>query len=155
MKKLLENMLMRMRDFGKFAIGKEINMETLSSKGTSSSIITKSNISKSKTITKSNRSKSILILENGFVNDHRVTNGLKYKKGFYEKIYKKIDEFNYKILSNYFDNDESLYYKLTDEKRREEKMKEKEESNKEKDSKIEIKNIKIFDLKTNSHGYIL
>ena len=34
-------------------------------------------------------------------------------------------------------------------------MKEKEESNKEKDSKIEIKNIKIFDLKTNSHGYIL
>ena len=80
MKKLLENMLMRMRDFGKFAVGKEINMETLSSKGTSSSIITKRNISKSKTITKSNRSKSILILENGFVNDHRVTNGLKYKK---------------------------------------------------------------------------
>jgi len=146
---------MRMRDFGKFAVRKEINMGTLSSKGTSSSIITKSNLYKSKALTKSNRSKSTLILENGFVNHHRVTDELKYKKGFYEKIYKKIDEFNYKTLSNYLDNDESLYFKLTDEKRREEKMKEKEESNKEKDSKIEIKNIKIFDLKTNSHGYIL
>ena len=100
-------------------------------------------------------SKSSLILGSAFVSHHKVQDEIKYKKGFYEKVYKKIDEFNYRTLSNYFDNDESLYYKLTDEKRREEKMKEKEESNKEKDSKIEIKNIKIFDLKTNSHGYIL
>ena len=156
---ILEIMPMRMRDFGKFAVGKEINMGTLSSKATSTNISLKSNLAKTAASSKSMRSKSTLVLGSAFISHHKVQDEVKYKRGFYEKVYKKIDEFNYKTLSNYFDNDESLYYKLTDEKRREDKMKEKEENNKEKDSKIEVKsevkNIAIFDLKTNSHRYIL
>ncbi len=156
---ILEIMPPRMRDFGRYAVGKEINMGTLSSKGSSTNISQKTIAQKTAATTKSSRSKSTLILGSAFVNHHRVEDEIRYKKGFYEKIYKKIDEFNYRTLSHYFDNDESLYYKLTDEKRREEKQKEIEEHNKEKDSKIEVKtevkNIAVFDLKTNSHRYVL
>ena len=147
-----------MRDYGRFAVGKEISLGTLSSKGTASHISASSNAFSKKSLSHSSRSKSNLILGSAFSNYHKVQDEIKYKKGFYDKIYKKIDEFNYKTLSYYFYEDESLYYKLTDDKRREEKEKEREQNNKNKDSKIEVKgevkSISIYDLKTNSHRYV-
>ena len=125
---ILEIMPPRMRDYGRFAVGKEINLGTLSSRGASTSISTKTQTHVQKS-TKSSRSKSTLILGSAFSNYHRIQDEIKYKKGFYDKIYKKLDDFNYKTLSYYFTDDETLYFKLTDDKRREDKEKEKEDNN--------------------------
>ena len=82
---------------------------------------------------------------------------IKYKNGFYYKIYKKLVGLNYRTLSYYFNEDETLYFKLHYDKRREIKEKEREK-NKNKYSKIEVKGevkqIAIYDLKTNSHRYV-
>ena len=149
----------RMRDYGRYAVGKEIALGTLSSKGAASAISLTSNASGSaKSHIHEMRSKSNLILGSAFINYHKIQDEIKYKKGFYDKIYKKLDDFNYRTLSYYFNEDEILYYKLTDDKRREEKEKEREQNNKNKDSKIEVKgevkSISIYDLKTNSHRYV-
>ncbi len=153
---ILEIMPPRMRDYGRFAVGKEIDLGTLSSKGHSTRVISKSLNFDSTKVNSTSRSKSSLIVGSAFSNYHKIQEEIKYKKGFYEKIYRKIDDFNYKTLSYYFIDDEILYFKLTDEKRREEHQKEKDGKNKE--SKIEVKgevkNISVYDLKTNSHRYV-
>ena len=151
---ILEIMPPRMRDYGRYAVGKDINLGTLSSKGTSTNIVTKTiNTNRNKSV--GTRSKSSIILGSAFSNYHKIQDDLKYKKGFYDKIYKKIDDFNYRTLSHYFNDEESLYYKLTDDKRKEEKKKEKNQNKEFKiEVKSEIKNINIYDLKTNSHRYI-
>ena len=156
---ILEIMPLRMRDFGRFAVKKEINLGTLSSKGDSNKVNAKSmNIGKNN-LSDSAHHKSNLIVSSSFSNYNKLQEQLRYKKGFYEKVYKRIDDFNYRTLALYFEKDEDLYFKLTDEKRREESEKDEYEKNKLSKSnfevKSEIKNIKIYDLKTNSHRYIL
>ena len=126
---ILEIMPPRMRDYGKYAVGKEISLGTLSSKGASTKVSSTSTVFGNKQ-THASRSKSTLILGSAFINHHKIQDEIKYKKGFYDKIYKKLDDFNYRTLSYYFNEDETLYFKLTDEKEREEKEKEKENNKK-------------------------
>ena len=61
-------------------------------------------------------------------------------------------------LSHYFNEEDNLYLKMTDDKHREEKEKEEEEYNRSKESSLEVKtevrNIRVFDIKTNSARYV-
>ena len=158
---ILEIMPMRMRDFGKAAVHKDIFMGTLTSRGASNKIsIKQSNIGNPQTASSSRQhSKSSLIMSSAFSDYHRYQDDLKYKKGFYERVYKKIEEFNYRTLALYFDDEENLYFKFTDEKRREEKERLLEEQSKERandfEVKDQIKKIHIYDTQTNSHRYVL
>ena len=67
-------------------------------------------------------------------------------------------DFNYMTLSHYFNEEDNLYLKMTDDKHREEKEKEEEEYNRSKESSLEVKtevrNIRVFDIKTNSARYV-
>ena len=158
---ILEIMPMRMRDFGKSAVHKEIFMGTLSSRGASNKIsIKNSNIGNPQTASVVHQhSKSSVIMSSAFSDYHKYHDDLKYKKGFYERVFKKIEEFNYRTLALYFDDEENLYFKFTDEKRREEREKLLEEQSKQRandfEVKDQIKKIHIYDTQTNSHRYVL
>jgi hypothetical protein len=88
---------------------------------------------------------------------HKIQDDFKYKKGLYEKIYKRMDDFNYKTLSHYFLEEKKLYLKLADDRHREEIEHEIEERNRNAKAmlevKTEIKNIRVFDIRTNSSRY--
>ena len=163
---ILQIMPARMRDFGRFAVGKEIRLGTLAkastmSKTSSTAMTTstaKSSAMMSMSNIKSKASKSTLGAGSAFANSHKMQDETKYRKGIYEKIYKKIDEFNYKTFSHYFLEEENLYYKLADDNHREEKDREIKEKNKQKQDVLEvqstIRDVKLFDMKTNSSRYV-
>ena len=163
---ILETMPLRIRNFGKFAVGKEIKVGPLGNKSTilsSDSIQNKSllksfNSRSGKTFINNARNKSSLIMNSSFANHHKTQEELKYKKGLFEKAYKKIDELNYRTLSTFFTEEDKFFNKLIDEKRRAEKIRQIEIHNNEKENKLEIKseivNIQIYDLKTNSRRYV-
>ena len=159
---ILEIMPVRMRDFGKYAVGKEIDLGALASRsGSRSNSLSTSRMTGTQSTYASsgiNRTKSTLCAGSAFSLGHKIQDDMKYKKGLYEKIYKKIEDFNYMTLSHYFNEEDNLYLKMTDDKHREEKEKEEEEYNRAKESSLEVKtevrNIRVFDIKTNSARYV-
>ena len=163
---ILRIMPPRMRDFGRFAVGKEVRLGTLAKTSTmskTSSTMTTASTAKSSAMMsmsniKSKASKSTLGTGSALTNSHKMQDETKYRKGIYEKIYRKIDEFNYKTLSHYFLAEENLYYKLADDNHREEKDREIKEKNKQKQDVLEvqstIRDVKLFDMKTNSSRYV-
>ena len=163
---ILEIMPLRMRDFGKYAVGKEIHLGTLGNThkethGNTSSInhLSKSGITHTNygsTSAHRHRATSLSICSS-FSMGHKIQDDFKYKKGLYEKIYKRMDDFNYKTLSHYFLLENKLYQKLADVRHREEIQREIEERNRNAKAmlevKTEIKNIRVFDVRTNSSRY--
>ena len=163
---VLETMPLRLRNFGKYSVGKEIKIGTLGVKPNSMNI---ANINKSQVLSTNTRSgktfstniknKSSILMSSAFTNHYKTQEEIKYKKGLHEKVYKKMDEFNYKTLANYFTEEEKLYNKFIEENKKDEKMKEIEDNNNEKHNKLVVKDemisIQIYDLKTNSRRYVL
>ena len=162
---VLETMPLRLRNYGKFAVGKEIKIGTLGNEPNSMNIV---NLNKSQVLSTNSRSgktfstniknKSSLLMSSAFTNHNKIQEEVKYKKALHEKVYKKMEEFNYNTLANYFTEEENLFSKFIDEKRKEAKMKEVEEENNEKENRLivkdEIISIQIYDLKTNSNRYV-
>ena len=163
---ILETMPLRIRDFGKFAVGKEIKLGALGNKQTILSNELNQNKSKIKSFNprsgksfESNlRNKSSIIMSSSFANNCKTQEELKYKKNLYERAFKKIDELNYRTLSNFFTEEEKFFSKLIDEQKRAEKIRQLEIFNNEKQNRLEVKseilNIQIYDLKTNSSRYV-
>ena len=159
---VLEIIPLRLRNFGKFAVGKEINPGTMGTKPTSMEpdsfkTLNKTRSGKSGTTIKP-RNETNIITSSSYTNHRKYQEEIMFKKNIYERIYKKLDEFNYKTLSHYFLIEDNLYYQLVDAKRKEELIKKISERNREKENRIEIKeeiqNILEFDEKTNSRRYI-
>ena len=163
---VLETMPLRLRNFGKFAIKKEIKPGTLGVKPNSMNIVNANKTQVRSTNTRSGRTystnlknKSSLLMSSAFTSQSKIQEEIKYKKNLHEKVYKKIEEFNYNTLANYFEEEEKLYNTFIEENKKEEKMKELEASNNEKHNKLIVKeemtSIQIYDLKTNSKRYVL
>jgi hypothetical protein len=104
------------------------------------------------------RSKGSLMMSSAFTDNFLIQDEVRMKRNVFEKIYKKIDEFNYLTLSYYFLNEEKLYFKFIDSKKREELKNNEKEKNRIKYNKLnvknEVENIKLFDYKTNSSIYM-
>ena len=165
-KSILETMPKRLRDFGKFASGKEINLGTLGIHPDGMNITNNIKSQNIKTDTRSGKTystniknKSNLISSSAFIDHNKTLEQIRYKKGLHEKIYKKVDELNYRTLSSYFTEENKIYAQFIDEKKKEEAIKEIEARNNEKHNRLEVKEaiqkIDIYDLKTNSRRYIL
>ena len=163
---VLQLMPLRLRNFGKYFAGKEINLGTLGIKVNSSSLMNFSkkfqsaniNSRSGKNATNVLKNKSNLILSSSFMNNNRAQEEIKSNKGLYEKIYKNIDTLNYRTLQHFFLNEEKLIHKFYDERKMEEEISEIREHNKNKQNRIEVKNeinsILIFDTQTNSKRYV-
>ena len=165
-KSVLETMPPRLRNFGKYISGKEVKPGTLGKYPTAMNIahndksqMTKTNTRSGKTYSTSTKNKSGIIVSSAYTNHSKNLEQVKYKKALHEKVYKKVDELNYRTFSNYFTEEEKIYAEFIDEKKKEEALKELEAQNNEKQNKLvvkdEIRNINIFDLKTNSNRYVL
>ena len=165
-KSVLEIMPKRLRNYGQFSAGKEIQLGTLGIKPDAMNIthadktlVAKTNTRSGKTYSTNIRNKSRIITSSAFANHGKTLEAVKYKRGLHEKIYKKVEELNYRTLASYFTEEEKVYAEFIDEKRREEALKELEQLNNEKQNKLEVKQeitrIAIYDLKTNSHRYVL
>ena len=165
-KSVLEIMPLRLRNFGKYIAGKDINLGTLGIKPDAMNIsnidkkqTAKTNTRSGKTFSMSFKNKSRIITSSAFTNHYKTYEQIKYKKGLLEKVYKRINELNYRTLSSYFTDEERIYTEFIDEKRREDAIKEIEKRNNEKQNKLEIRGemskIEIYDLKTNSRRYII
>jgi len=159
---VLEIMSKRLRNFGRFAMGKEINPGHMGTKPTSMG----SNIYKTKTKTRSGKTSMIrprnttnIISSSSYSNHRKYLEEIMFRKNIFERIYKKIDEFNYKTLSHYFLLEDSLYFQIVEAKRKQELIQKISERNREKENRIEakdeIKNILEFDVKTNSKRYVI
>ena len=157
----------RLRNFGKFAAKKEINNGALGCNPDSyfmskiktnthqlNSYNSRSGRNKSDKI----RSKGSLMMSSAFTDSFLFQDEVRLKRNVFEKIYKKIEEFNYLTLSYYFLNEEKLFFKFIDPKKREELKNNEKEKNRIKYNKLnvknEVENIKLFDYKTNSSIYI-
>ena len=163
---VLQLMPVRLRNFGKYAAGKEINLGTLGNKAISGTIMSfgkKSHImacnSRSgKNATTSLKNKSNLIMSSSFFNHNRAQEEIKMNRGLFERIYKNIDTLNYRTLEHYFLKEEKYKDKFYDDKRREDKINDLRDYNKTKQNRLEVKSeinsISLFDFKTNSRKYI-
>ena len=163
---ILETMPKRIRNFGKYAVGKEVKLGTLGNNSTLLTANTSQNKSQiksfnsrsGKSFTNNQRNKSSLITNSSFVNHYKTQEEIKYKRNLYERSFKKLDELNYRTLSNFFTEEEKFLDKLVDEKKRDERIKKIEMSNNLKENRLEVKseilNIKMYDLKTNSSRYV-
>ena len=156
---ILEITPLRMRDFGRYAVGKEVKVGTLASSSMISKTLSSTGTTRASTLTSSNtKGKSSLNFGSTFSTSHKALDESKYKKGIFEKIFRKLDDFNYKTLSHYFLEEETLYFKLADDAHREEKEKAIRNMNKAKQDVLEVKSsvgeVKIFDIKTNSSRYV-
>ena len=158
---VLEIMPLRLRNFGRFAVGREINPGEIGTKPTAM----RADNFKDLNLTRSGKSSTIkprnvtnIITGSSFTNHRKYQEEIMFRKNIFERIYKKINEFNYKTLSHYFLLEDSLYYQLVDTKRKVELIKKISDRNREKENRIEIKdeiiNILEFDLKTNSRRYL-
>jgi len=163
---VLQLLPMRLRNFGKYFIGKEVSAGALGNNANSMNLMkfgTKvqarnTNSRSGKTTSISLKNKSTLIISSSFMNHYRTQEEIKMHKGLFERIYKKIDELNYRTLSHYFLNEEQLNEKFLDIKKKEEKMKELLEYNKSKQNRLEVKSemisIRLFDFKSNSRRFM-
>ena len=158
---VLEIMPLRLRNFGRYAVGKEINPGHMGKNPTSMG----SNIYKIQSKTRSGKTSVIkprnttnIISGSSFSEHRKYQDEIMSRRNVFERIFKKIDEFNYKTLSHYFLLEDNLYFQLIDTKRKEELIKKISDRNREKENRIEVKdemqNILEFDIKTNSHRYI-
>ena len=159
---VLEIMPLRLRNFGKHAMGKEINPGHMGVKPTSMG----SNIYKTKTKSRSGKTSFIkprnttnIITSSSYSKYFKYQEEIMFRRNIFERIYKKIDEFNYKTLSHYFLLEDSLYFQLVENKRKQEMIQKISERNREKENRIEakdeIRNISEYDIKTNSKRYIV
>ena len=163
---ILELMPPRMRDFGKYAVGKEIQLGGLSVKSTSKRSMASSSrmnlMNSYSTLNNSalvNHSRSGLTMSTmTAINLRGINEEMKYKRGIYDKIFRKIDDFNYKTLTYYFLDDDKVYLKLADDLHKENKRKELLRQNREKQDVLEVKssveNIRVYDIRTNSTTYV-
>ena len=158
---ILEIMPLRLRNFGKFSIGKNKNPGTIGIKPTSMGTNTTKSINKTrsgKTTTIKPRNETCLISSSSYSNHRKYQEEIMFKKNTYERIYKKIDDFNYKTFSHYFLLEDNLYFQIVDAKRKEELILKISNRNREKENRIDVKdeiiNISEFDFKTNSRRYI-
>ncbi len=163
---VLQLLPMRLRNFGKYFIGKEVSAGALGNNANSMNLMkfgTKvqarnTNSRSGKTTSISLKNKSTLIISSSFMNHYRTQEEIKMHKGLFERIYKKIDELNYRTLSHYFLNEEQLNEKFLDIKKKEEKMKELLKYNKSKQNRLEVKSemisIRLFDFKSNSRRFM-
>ena len=162
---VLETMPLRLRNFGKFADKKEVKLGTLGDKPNSMYIVNANksqvlctNTKSGKTFSTNIKNKSSLLMSSAFTKYGKINDEVKYKKALNEKVYKKMNEFNYNTLATYFTEEENLFSKFIEEKRKEEKMKEIEAENNEKENRLivkdEIISIQEYDLKTNSNRYV-
>ena len=165
-KSVLEIMPHRLRDFGKFVSGKEYKLGVLGDRPDGINIahveksqVARTNTRSGKTYTMNTRNKSTIIASSALPKNYKPLDQIKYKKGLHEKIFRKVDELNYRTLSTYFTEEERVYSEFIDEKKREEAIKELEKQNNEKQNKLEVRGeitkIEIYDLKTNSKRYVL
>ena len=161
---VLEIMPLRLRNYGRFAVGREINPGHIGTNPTSmgSNIyksVDKTNKTRSgKTSTMRPRNSTNIISSSSYSNRGKYQDEIMFRRNVYERIYKKIDDFNYKTLSHYFLLEDELYFQIIDAKRKEELIKKISDRNREKENRIEVKdeilNIQEFDMKTNSRRYI-
>ena len=163
---VLQLLPMRLRNFGKYFIGKEISAGTLGNKTNSMNLMSfgskmqnlKSNSRSGKNTSSVLKNKSTLAISSSYMNHYKTQEEIKMNKGLFERIFKKIDELNYRTLSHYFLNEEELIDKFLDDKKKEEKMKEILDNNKSKQNRIEVKSeitsIELFDYKSNSRRYV-
>ena len=104
------------------------------------------------------KNKSNLVISSSFMNHYKTQEEIKIHKGLYERIFKQIEELNYRTLSHYFLNENELYNKFLDDKTKEEKMMEILDYNKSKENRLEVKSemvsIELFDYKSNSRRYV-
>ena len=162
---VLETMPLRLRNYGKYAVGKDIKVGTLGEKPNPMNIVSlnksqvlSTNTRSGKTFSIKIKNQSSLLMSSAFTKHGKIQEEIKYKKALHEKVFKKMEEFNYNTLANYFTEEENLFSKFIDDKRKEEKMKEIEEENNEKENRLivkeEIVKIQEYDLKTNSNRYV-
>ena len=165
-KSVLEIMPIRLRNYGKYVSGKKVSFGTLGTRPDAMNIthvnksqVAHTNTRSGKTFSTSMKSKSRIITSSAFTNHYKTIEQVKYKKGLHEKIYKKVNQLNYRTLSNYFTDEQKIYAEFIDDKKKEEAMKELEKQNNEKQNRLEVKSeiakIEKFDLQTNSRRYIL
>ena len=164
---VLETMPSRLRNFGKFTVEKEVKSKILGYKPNSMNIVNmnknqviSTNTRSGKTFSTNLKNKSTLITGSSFINQKKNTfnEEVKSKKLLNDKVYKKINEFNYNTLASYFTEEEKLYSTFIEEEKKKEKLKQLEERNNEKENRLvvkeEILNIQIYDMKTNSRRYV-
>ena len=162
---VLETMPLRLRNYGKFADKKKIKKGTLGDKPNPMNIVNANksqvlctNTKSGKTFSTNIKNKSSLLMSSSFTSHSKINEEVKYKKNLHEKVYRKINEFNYNTLANYFTEEENLYSKFIEDKRKEQTMKEVEKENNEKENRLNVKeeivSIQIYDLKTNSNRYV-
>ena len=161
---ILEIMPEKLRNFGKKGkkeVEKETNQGILGIKPISMGADSFKNVNKTrsgKATTIKPRNETNIISGSSYTNHRKYQEEITFKKNIYERIYKKLDDFNYKTISHYFLIEDNLYYQLVDSKRKIELIKKISERNRAKENRIEIKdeiqNILEFDLKTNSRRYI-
>ena len=157
----------RLRNFGKYISKKGINSGPLGFKpdsnflstiDTSSQQIIWNNSRSGRTSTTNLRNKGSLMMSSSFIENNMVQDEIRFKTILFDKIYKKIDEFNYLTLSHYFLKEDKFFNKFIDVKKKEEIINNIKESNRKKNNRInvrkEVQKILIFDLKTNSSKYI-
>ena len=158
----------RLRDFGKFILKNEFNTGGVLSCRPNSCYLstletnkTQLNAYKShsgRNSSKKLRSEGSLMMSSAFNDNNIIQDEIRLKKNVLEKIYKKIDDFNYLTLSHYFFEEDKLFLKFIDNKKREEYINKIRESNRKKYNRLnvkkEVENIKIFDYKTNSNMYV-
>ena len=163
---VLQIMPMRLRNYGKYFVGKEIPLGALGNRTSSSTLMTfgkkdqirSKNSRSGKNTTSTLKNKSNLILSSSFINHNRAQEEIKLNRGLFERIYKNIDSLNYRTLEHYFLNEEKLLDKFYDDKTKEEKIKDLRDYNKNKQNRLEVKNeiesVMLFDYKTNSRRYV-
>ena len=163
---VLQLLPMRLRNFGKSIIGKDITVGALGNNINSMNLMKFG--AKSQTCSTNPRSgknassvlknKSNLVMSSSFMNHYKTQEEIKMNKGLFERIYKSIDELNYRTLSHYFLIEEQFKDQFLDAKKKEEKMKEILEYNHSKENRLEVKgeitSINLFDYKTNSRRYV-
>ena len=157
----------RLRNFGNFITRKENNnigplgfkpdTNFLSTIDTNNQQISYNKSKSGRTTSTKLRSKGSLMMSSAFT-DNIMQDEIRYKKNIFEKVSKKIEEFNYLTLSHYFLNEDKLFNKFMDKSKKEEIVQIINESNRKKYNRINVRNeaeeILLFDLKTNSSKYI-
>ena len=158
---VMQIMPMRLRNFGNYAVGREINPGIIGNKPVAMSQYCTKLTDKSRTgkITAIKpRNHTNIISGSSYANNSKFQEELLFKKNIYERIFKTVSDLNYNALSHYFLLEDKLYFSMADHKRREEYFRKEGERNREKENRFNVKseiiNILEFDVKTNSRKYI-
>ena len=114
--------------------------------------------SKLSNFTRKNTSKGTLAMSSAYTKNNVIQKEISFKKDIFDKIHKKMNDFNYMTLSHYFLDEDKLMSKFMDSRRQEELINNKKEENRKKYNRMivknEVENILLYDIKTKSHTYI-